>query len=50
MQRQLVRGSIDMLLSCVYTRVLTRVQLASGRECGLSQSGLQSGWGRSHWR
>ena len=40
-------------ISCVYTRVLTRVQLASNREpssnppmdCGLSQSGLKSGLG-----
>ena len=42
--------------SCVYTRVLTRVQLTSGREpssnppmdVGWSQSGLQSGLGDVH--
>ena len=47
---------VKRAISCVYTRVLTRVQLTSGREpssnppmgYGLSQPGLQSGFRGIH--
>ena len=46
------------IITVVYTRVLTRVQLTSGSELssnppmdmGRVSPGYNPGWGRSHWR